>query len=74
MQGYINELTDRLLKGVSANPRKSWVLAEMEPTVKSFYLEDTEARDRCVDYLEWILHTLGIESANGAFAKYFITL
>ena len=74
LQGFINELLDRLLKGLPANPRKSWVLGEMEPTVRSFYLEDTEARERCVDYLEQILHIVGIESANGAFAKYFITL
>jgi len=35
-------------------------------------LEDTEARERCVDYLEKILSIVGIQNTGGAFAKYFI--
>jgi uncharacterized protein DUF4844 len=57
----INALLDRLIQDVPDNPRKSWVIASMEPTVDEFHLEDTEARQRCVDYLEKILRIVGIK-------------
>jgi len=72
LEPLINDLLDRLLTGIEANPQKSWVLSQMNPTVAAFYLEDTEARDPCVDYLEQTLVILGIPGADGAFQKYLI--
>jgi len=72
LEPLINSLLDRLIQDLRANPRKPWVIAPMEPAVQQFYLEDTEARERCVDYLEKILSIVGIQNTGGAFAKYFI--
>jgi len=67
-EGNLNELLDRLIAGISANPSKRWVILEMAPTVDRMYLEDTEAREHFVDYLVQINNILGISSTNGAFA------
>ena len=72
LEPLINALLDRLIQDLPANPKKAWVIASMQPTVKEFYLEDTEARERCVDYLKRILSTVGIQTTEGAFAKYLI--
>lgn len=72
MRTALNELLSRLLQGLEANPRKSWVVAQMKPTVQKIYLEDTEARERFVGYLHQVLVTLEIESTNGAFFRYLI--
>ena len=72
LEPLINSLLDRLIQDLPANPRKPWVIAATEPAVQQFYLEDTEAREGCVDYLEKILSIVGIQNTGGAFAKYFI--
>jgi hypothetical protein len=66
----VDELIDRLLAGIEANPRKSWVLEQCLPTLKAACLEDTEARERFGPYLERILDILGIESSDGMFTFY----
>jgi hypothetical protein len=72
LEPLMNNLIDRLIAGVSAHPEESWVIEQMNPTVEAFYLEDTELREPCVDYLLRILRILGIRGANGAFKKYFL--
>jgi hypothetical protein len=72
LESLFNSLLDTLIDGLARNPRKSWVLGVMEPVVERFHLEDTEARDPCVDYLERILSILKIKSTDGAFSKYMI--
>jgi hypothetical protein len=72
LEPLFNSLLDTLIDGLAKNPRKSWVLGVMEPVVERFHLEDTEARDSCVDYLERILSILEIQSTDGAFFKYMI--
>lgn len=72
LEPLFNSLLDTLIDGLTRNPRKSWVLGVMEPVVERFHLEDTEARDPCIDYLERILSILEINSTEGAFAKYMI--
>jgi hypothetical protein len=72
MKSTLNELISRLIQGVPAHPRKSWVLAQMKPTVSKIYLEDTEARERFVDYLLQILEAFEIKNTNGAFVRYLI--
>ncbi|MGE0333597.1 MAG: DUF4844 domain-containing protein [Ramlibacter sp.] len=72
MRTALSDLLSRLMQGVEANPRKSWVIAQMKPTVAGIYLEDTEARERFVEYLKQILAIFSIESTNGAFIRYLI--
>lgn len=72
MKTELDDLLTRLIRGLESNPRKSWVLAEFKPTVARIHLEDTEARERFVDYLQQILESLKIESTNGAFIRYMI--
>jgi len=74
LEPLINDLIDRLIVGLPAHPTKRWLLETTEPTVSRFYLEDTEARDRCVDYLDRIFQIVGTKGADGAFAKYMIDL
>jgi Domain of unknown function (DUF4844) len=68
----LNELLDRIIVGISANPSKRWVILQMSPTVDKMYLEDTEARERFIDYLVQINKIVGISSTNGAFASKLI--
>jgi hypothetical protein len=67
-ESNLNELLDRIIAGLSAHPTKRWVILQMSPTVDKMYLEDTEARERFVDYLVQINDAVGISSTNGAFA------
>jgi hypothetical protein len=67
-ESNLNELLDRIIVGLSAHPNKRWVILQMSPTVDKMYLEDTEARERFVDYLVQINDAVGISSTNGAFA------
>lgn len=67
-EGNLNELLDRIIAGISAHPNKRWVVLQMSPTVDKIYLEDTEARERFVDYLVQINNAVGILSTDGAFA------
>jgi hypothetical protein len=72
LEPLINSLIDRLIAGIQANPSDTWVFEQMTPTVEAFYLEDTEARDPCVDYLARIFKILGIKSDRGAFSRFLI--
>jgi Domain of unknown function (DUF4844) len=72
LEPLINSLLDRLISGVKAHPTDTWVLEEMDPTVEAFYLEDTEARERCLGYIGRILKILGIPNDRGAFRKHMI--
>jgi hypothetical protein len=67
-EGNLNELLDRIIAGISVHPNKRWVILQMSPTVDKVYFEDTEARERFVDYLVQINNAVGISSTNGAFA------
>lgn len=72
LEPLINGLIDRLLAGVAANPTDLWVIQQVEPTVEAFHLEDTEARERCLNYVERIFKILGVPNDRGAFRKYMI--
>ncbi|MDT9000532.1 DUF4844 domain-containing protein, partial [Paucibacter sp. APW11] len=72
LEPLINDLLDRLIAGIQAHPTDTWVLAQMEPTVGAFYLEDTEARERCIAYIEAVFKILGIPDDRGAFRKYLV--
>jgi isochorismate hydrolase len=71
-ESNLNELLDRLVAGLTTHPSKRWVILQMEPTVERMYLEDTEARERFVDYLVEVNKIVGISSTDGAFATKLI--
>jgi hypothetical protein len=68
----LNALLDRLVEGIEQHPSRVWVLEQMDPFVEEFYLEDTELRESCLDYIERIFNILGIPDDDGAFRKYMI--
>ena len=72
LEPLINGLLDRLLAGVQSHPQAGWVIGQMESTVEAFHLEDTEARERCLAYIERIFKVLRIPNDGGAFRKYMI--
>ena len=72
LEPLINSLLDRLVSGVEANPTDAWVLQQMDPTVEGFHLEDTEARERSIAYIEKVFNILGIPNDRGTFRKYMI--
>jgi hypothetical protein len=67
-------MIDRPISGVKKHPLKSWVVSEMEPTIKEVYLEDTEARERFINYTNQIFEILGVEVNGNEFAKYLFFL
>jgi hypothetical protein len=66
----VNELLDRLIAGIEANPRKSWVLEQFIPTLRAACKEDTEARERFGPYLEAVMDILGIDGSDGMLPYY----
>ncbi|MCV2362482.1 DUF4844 domain-containing protein [Paucibacter sp. DJ1R-11] len=72
LEPLINELLDRLIAGLQANPSDAWVIKQMEPTVEAFHLEDTEARERCLGYIEAVFKIFAIPDDRGAFRKFLI--
>lgn len=74
LQNHLNLMIDRLISGVKEHPLKSWVVSEMEPTIKEVYLEDTEARQRFIDYTNQIFEILGVAVNGNEFAKYLFFL
>jgi len=72
LEPLINSLLDRLIEGVQTHPTDLWVLDQMDPTVNAFHLEDTEARELCVAYLDRVFKIFGMPNDRGAFRKYMI--
>ena len=72
MEPLFNDLIDRLIIGLPQHSQRSWVLAQMDPVVAAFHLEDTELRERCIAYIERLLGVLSIHRVNGAFWKYLV--
>ena len=70
----LNDMLDRLLSGLSQNPNKRWVLEQVEPLIAEIYLEDTELREACVEYVVRVFKILSISSTGGAYAKYMLDL
>ena len=68
----LDGLLDNLRAGIAAHPGKRWVFEQMEPAIDRMHLEDTEARERFIDYLVRVDDLLGIAGTHGAFAQYLI--
>jgi hypothetical protein len=66
----LNDLLDRLLNGIEANPTKLWVLVEFQQALKLIEDEDTEGREHFGMEMESIMDILGIESSDGLLAAY----
>ncbi|MBN8487947.1 MAG: DUF4844 domain-containing protein [Burkholderiales bacterium] len=65
LEPLFNSLLDRLVAGVQAHPNEAWVLEQMDPTVAAFHLEDTEARERCLVYIDRMFKILGMPNDRG---------
>ena len=74
MTPIIDRLLDHLLAGAKDNPTEQWVIKQIDPAVAEFYLEDTEVREPCVDYIERIFKIFGMKGSNGAFEKYMLDI
>lgn len=72
LEPLINSLLDRPVSGVQEHPTDIWVLEQMDPTVDAFHLGDTEARERCLTYIEEVFNLLGIPNDRGRFRKFMI--
>lgn len=70
LSAILNDLLDRLIAGVQANPAKLWVLTEFQHSLKLVENEDTEAREHFGVELESIMDVFGIESSDGLLAAY----
>jgi len=66
----LNELLDRLIAGVAANPSKLWVMRQFQSSLVAVEYEDTEAREPFGEYLWQIMQALGIQSSDGLLAAY----
>lgn len=66
----LDDLVDRLLQGIAANPTKLWVLAQFQSSLQLVEDEDTEGRDHFGLELERIMEILGIDSSDGLLSCY----
>lgn len=66
----LEELLDRLISGVLANPNKLWVMRQFQPSLNEVQMEDTEAREHFGGHLEEIMDVLQIESSDGLLSFY----
>lgn len=66
----LDELTQKLLDGIEANPSKRWVMARFQETLQTLVAEDTEAREHFGLELEAIMDILSIESSDGLLSFY----
>lgn len=66
----VNAMLDRLLVGLRASPRKSFVLSEFMEMLKSFESEDTEEREQACGYCERVMDILHIESSDGLLNRW----
>ena len=70
LSAIMNDILDRLMAGLQANPGKLWVLTEFERGLTLVADEDTEAREHFGTVLETVMDVVGIESSDGLLAAY----
>lgn len=66
----LEDLADRLIRGIEGNPTKLWVLTEFQYSLELVEQEDTEGREHFGMELEHLMDILGIESSDGLLACY----
>ena len=70
LSAILNQLADRLIAGIAANPGKLWVLTEFQRALELVAQEDTEAREHFGTALEALMDIVGIESSDGLLSAY----
>lgn len=65
-----DELLDRLIVGVLANPNKLWVMSHFQTALEAVQMEDTEGREQFGVHLEQVMDILQIESSDGLLSFY----
>lgn len=66
----LNELLDRLIVGIIANPNKLWVMSQFQTALEAVQMEDTESREHFGVHLEQVMDILHIESSDGLLSSY----
>jgi hypothetical protein len=66
----LDELADRLLRGLRQHPHKRWVMAQFEDSLRLVELEDTEAKEHFGAELERLMDLLGIEHSDGLLSDH----
>src|SRR5205823_3200165 len=69
-EAQLNDLIDRLCRGLVITPTKQFALSEFSKTLAEFAPIDTEDRERLLRYLERIMDILGIESSDGLLNRW----
>ncbi|MBQ5965641.1 DUF4844 domain-containing protein [Massilia sp. ZL223] len=70
LSNVLNDLADRLIRGIARDPTKLWVLTEFQRSLELVEQEDTEGREHFGMELERIMDILDIESSDGLLACY----
>ncbi|MBQ5942923.1 DUF4844 domain-containing protein [Massilia sp. AB1] len=70
LSNVLNDLADRLIRGIARHPTKLWVLTEFQRSLELVEQEDTEGREHFGMELERIMDILDIESSDGLLACY----
>ncbi|MBB3122510.1 DUF4844 domain-containing protein [Pseudoduganella violacea] len=70
LSNVLNDLLDRLLRGVEAHPSKLWVLTEFQKALVLVEGEDTEGREHFGMEMENIMDILSIDSSDGLLTAY----
>ena len=70
LSNVLNDLADRLIRGIERHPTKLWVLTEFQRSLELVEQEDTEGREHFGMELEQIMDILDIESSDGLLACY----
>ena len=66
----LNDLADELLKGLTENPTKLWVMKQFQQALTKVRDEDTEGREYFGMELEQLMDILSIESSDGLLNFY----
>ncbi len=67
---FFNELLNRLLAEVCANPHKLWVMSQFQLILEAVQMEDTEGRECFGTQLEKVMDILNSESSDGLLGFY----
>ena len=70
LSANLDDLADRLLQGIEANPSKRWVMTQFQQSLVPVAHDGFEAQERFGDELEKVMHLLGIDSSDGLLDYY----
>lgn len=70
LSALINKLLVSLIKDLSSNPTKMWVMQQFCMVLQEVEEEDTEVRDHFAEHMEKIMDILEIESSDDVLGFY----